>query len=57
MSTRPCDEAKVVVIAPDYSEPWTAPTAPPSICISCTTDVAPDVGQAFGARFRSPRRE
>ena len=34
ISRSPCDEVNVVVRAPDCSAPWTAPAAPPSLCIS-----------------------
>ena len=34
---RPCDAVKVVVMAPDWRAPCTAPAAPPSLCICCTT--------------------
>jgi len=45
ISSRPCDAVKVVVIAPDCSAPCTAPAAPPSLCICCTTGTLP---QMFG---------
>ena len=45
ISIRPCDAVKVVVSAPDCSAPCTAPAAPPSDCISCTTGTLP---QRFG---------
>ena len=43
ISMSPCDAVKVVVIAPDCSEPCTAPAAPPSLCISCTTGRLPQM--------------
>src|ERR1700757_33347 len=43
ISRRPCDAVKVVVRAPDCSAPCTAPAAPPSLCISCTTDTLPQM--------------
>ena len=49
ISSRPCDAVKVVVSAPACSEPWAAPAAPPSLCISITVGTSP---QMFG--FRSP---
>ena len=33
---RPCEAVKVVVSAPAWSAPWTAPAAPASLCISIT---------------------
>ena len=45
MSSRPCDEVKVVVSAPACSAPWIAPAAPPSLCISTTLGTVP---QALG---------
>ena len=38
-------DAVVVVSAPDCRAPCTAPAAPPSLCISCTTGMLP---QMFG---------
>ena len=46
ISSRPCDAVNVVVSAPDCSAPCTAPAAPPSLCISCTTGTLP---QMFGS--------
>ena len=43
ISSRPCDAVKVVVSAPDCSAPCTAPAAPPSLCISCTTGTLPQM--------------
>ena len=43
ISIRPCDAVKVVVSAPDCSAPCTAPAAPPSLCISCTTGTLPQM--------------
>ncbi len=43
ISISPCDAVKVVVIAPDWSAPCTAPAAPPSLCISCTTGTLPQM--------------
>src|SRR5487761_880186 len=39
--SRPCEAVKVVVSAPAWSEPCTAPAAPPSACISWTTGTPP----------------
>jgi len=38
---RPCDAVNVVVRAPAWSEPCTAPAAPPSLCISVTFTTSP----------------
>ena len=43
ISISPCDAVKVVVSAPDWSAPCTAPAAPPSLCISCTTGTLPQM--------------
>src|SRR6202046_2156790 len=43
INIRPCDDVKVVVMAPDCSAPCTAPAAPPSLCISCTTGTLPQI--------------
>ena len=43
ISISPCDAVKVVVSAPDCSAPCTAPAAPPSLCISCTTGTLPQM--------------
>jgi hypothetical protein len=45
ISSRPCAEVKVVVRAPACNAPWTAPAAPPSLCISITVGMLP---QMFG---------
>jgi hypothetical protein len=41
ISSSPCEAVKVVVSAPACSAPWTAPAAPPSLCICCTTGTLP----------------
>jgi len=41
ISRRPCDAVKVVASAPACSAPWSAPAAPPSLCISITSGTAP----------------
>ena len=43
ISIRPCEAVKVVVSAPDCSAPCTAPAAPPSLCISWTTGMLPQM--------------
>ena len=43
ISIRPCEAVKVVVSAPDCSAPCTAPAAPPSLCIACTTGWLPQM--------------
>ncbi len=43
MRSRPCDAVKVVVRAPAWSAPWTAPAAPPSDCISVTDGTVPQM--------------
>src|SRR5512142_2803696 len=43
MRSRPCDAVKVVVSAPPWSAPWTAPDAPPSDCISVTDGTEPQM--------------
>ncbi len=43
ISSRPCDAVNVVVNAPDCSAPCTAPAAPPSLCICCTTGMLPQM--------------
>jgi len=45
ISRRPCDAVNVVHNAPAWRAPWTAPAAPPSLCISVTSGIAP---QMFG---------
>ncbi len=39
--SRPWDAVKVVVSAPAWRAPWTAPAAPPSDCISTTSGTVP----------------
>ena len=41
LSSRPCEAVKVQVSAPVWSAPWTAPAAPPSLCISTTEGTVP----------------
>ena len=41
ISRRPCDAVNVVHKAPAWRPPWTAPAAPPSLCISTTSGTAP----------------
>ncbi len=41
ISSRPCEAVKVVVSAPVCSAPWSAPAAPPSLCISTTVGTCP----------------
>ena len=41
ISSRPCDEVKVVVSAPLCRAPCRAPAAPPSLCISTTVGTVP----------------
>ena len=41
ISSSPCDAVKVVVRAPAWIAPWQAPAAPPSLCISMTSGMAP----------------
>jgi hypothetical protein len=43
ISSRPCEAVKVVVSDPAWSEPWTAPEAPPSLCISITSGMVPQM--------------
>jgi len=43
LSNRPCDAVKVVVSAPVWSAPCTAPAAPPSLCISTTEGTVPQM--------------
>jgi hypothetical protein len=69
ISIRPCDAVNVVVSAPDCSAPCTAPAAPPSLCISCTTGTLPQmflspsdairrrVGHRRGRRDRKDRAD
>ena len=46
--SRPCDAVNVVVSAPAWSAPWTAPAAPASDCISTILGTSP---QRFGLPF------
>ena len=39
----PCDAVKVQVSAPVWREPWTAPAAPASDCISVTEGIEPQM--------------
>ena len=41
ISSRPCDAVNVVESAPACKAPWTAPAAPPSLCISITCGTLP----------------
>jgi len=41
ISSRPCEAVNVVVSDPVCSAPWTAPAAPPSLCISITSGMVP----------------
>ena len=43
ISSRPCDEVNVVARAPACSAPWSAPAAPPSLCISMTFGTVPQM--------------
>ncbi len=43
ISSSPWEEVNVVVSAPAWSEPCTAPAAPPSLCISATVGTAPQM--------------
>ena len=43
ISRSPCDAVKVVVRAPVCRAPWTAPAAPPSLCISTTCGTVPQM--------------
>jgi hypothetical protein len=43
MRRRPWEELKVVVSAPAWSAPWTAPATPPSDCISVTSGTSPQM--------------
>src|SRR5512140_3840464 len=40
---RPCEAVNVVVREPACSDPWTAPEAPPSDCISITSGTVPQM--------------
>ena len=41
--SRPCDAVNVVLRAPPCSAPWSAPAAPPSLCISMTVGTVPQM--------------
>ena len=41
ISNKPCEAVYVVVSAPACNDPCTAPAAPASDCISCTSTVSP----------------
>ena len=41
ISRSPCDAVNVVHRAPACSAPWSAPAAPPSLCISITCGTTP----------------
>ncbi len=43
ISSRPCDEVKVVPSAPACNAPCSAPAAPPSLCISMTFGTVPQM--------------
>ena len=43
ISSKPCDAVKVVVRAPAWIEPWQAPAAPASLCISMTVGTVPQM--------------
>ena len=43
ISSRPCDDVKVVPSAPACSAPCRAPAAPPSLCISMTLGTVPQM--------------
>ena len=43
ISSSPCEAVKVVVSAPACNAPWTAPAAPPSLCISWITGMLPQM--------------
>ena len=43
ISRRPCDAVKVVASDPAWSAPWIAPAAPPSLCISITEGIVPQM--------------
>ena len=43
ISSRPCEAVKVVAEAPVCSAPWSAPAAPPSLCISTTVGTVPQM--------------
>ena len=41
ISSKPCDAVNVVLIVPVCNMPWTAATAPPSLCISTMPGMVP----------------
>ncbi len=43
INKRPWEAVKVVVRAPLCKDPWTAPEAPPSLCISVTWGIVPQI--------------
>ena len=43
ISSKPCDAVNVVAKAPVCNAPWTAPAAPPSLCISVTCGTVPQI--------------
>ena len=43
ISSRPCDAVKVVARDPACKAPWSAPAAPPSLCISITVGTVPQI--------------
>ena len=43
ISSRPCDDVKVVPSAPACNAPCSAPAAPPSLCISMTLGTVPQM--------------
>ena len=43
MSIRPCEAVKVVVRLPACNAPCTVPAAPPSLCISITSGIFPQI--------------
>src|SRR5688500_7977847 len=49
ISSRPCDDVKVVANDPVCSAPCTAPAAPASLCISTTDGIVPQRFVRFSA--------
>ena len=43
ISSSPCEAVKVDVYDPAVTEPWTAPAAPPSDCISTIFTFSPNI--------------
>ena len=43
ISSRPCEAVKVVASEPACKAPWSAPAAPPSLCISITVGTVPQM--------------